>query len=309
MLWWMVRHVIMSRGVLNISTYALAETHLTYQINVCMHICMHVCMHLTYQIVYSPLTWSNQVLQVTRIYKKSAECKLIFTHTIRTPLLQHSHNKAEGTPVVITMEVLETYYDMPLLHAAHKLGICATALKKASQAMGVSTFPPCCSQMLSIPFVLVQQYFEGMVVCVAAQLAHCCSYVVVMPAQSVAVCCSYAWSPAVATARCSVASMLKFVQVPQVLKACCSSTQLKLKMRTPRCCHATCSWTIPYNQQKYSQLSRSLIWQRFQILRVASCRLGVAGLQKAGRAEVAIQGLPVHHHASCAKLRARMPLN
>jgi hypothetical protein len=40
--------------------------------------------------------------------------------------------KPEGAPVMVTIEGLSAYFDMPLIKAASEMGICATALKKVS---------------------------------------------------------------------------------------------------------------------------------------------------------------------------------
>jgi len=48
---------------------------------------------------------------------------------------------AESAPVIITAELLQTCFDMPLVHAAKKLGICATALKKVCRKLGIHKWP------------------------------------------------------------------------------------------------------------------------------------------------------------------------
>ena len=48
---------------------------------------------------------------------------------------------AESAPVIITAELLQTCFDMPLVRAAKKLGICATALKKVCRKLGIHKWP------------------------------------------------------------------------------------------------------------------------------------------------------------------------
>jgi hypothetical protein len=52
-----------------------------------------------------------------------------------------SKKGAESAPVIITAELLQACYDMPLVHAAKKLGICATALKKVCRKLGIHKWP------------------------------------------------------------------------------------------------------------------------------------------------------------------------
>lgn len=53
---------------------------------------------------------------------------------------QHKkHGRKEG--VVVTMEILETVFHMPLHKACHALGVCATALKRACRKLGVQKWP------------------------------------------------------------------------------------------------------------------------------------------------------------------------
>ncbi|EKX41674.1 hypothetical protein GUITHDRAFT_141912 [Guillardia theta CCMP2712] len=47
----------------------------------------------------------------------------------------------DSAPVVITAELLETCFEMPLVAAANKLGICATALKKVCRKLGIHKWP------------------------------------------------------------------------------------------------------------------------------------------------------------------------
>eukprot|EP00287_Rhodomonas_sp_CCMP768_P031679 CAMPEP_0202830796 /NCGR_PEP_ID=MMETSP1389-20130828/16406_1 /ASSEMBLY_ACC=CAM_ASM_000865 /TAXON_ID=302021 /ORGANISM="Rhodomonas sp., Strain CCMP768" /LENGTH=275 /DNA_ID=CAMNT_0049504467 /DNA_START=38 /DNA_END=862 /DNA_ORIENTATION=- len=44
-------------------------------------------------------------------------------------------------PVIITQEVLQPCFGMPLIAAANKLGICATALKKVCRKLGIHKWP------------------------------------------------------------------------------------------------------------------------------------------------------------------------
>ena len=48
---------------------------------------------------------------------------------------------AESAPVIITAELLQSYYGMPLVRAAKKLGICTTALKKVCRKLGIHKWP------------------------------------------------------------------------------------------------------------------------------------------------------------------------
>jgi hypothetical protein len=48
---------------------------------------------------------------------------------------------AESAPVIITAELLQMCFDMPLVQAAKKLGICATALKKVCRKLGIHKWP------------------------------------------------------------------------------------------------------------------------------------------------------------------------
>ncbi len=53
---------------------------------------------------------------------------------------QHKkHGRKEG--VVVTMEILETVFHMPLHKACNALGVCATALKRACRKLGVQKWP------------------------------------------------------------------------------------------------------------------------------------------------------------------------
>lgn len=53
---------------------------------------------------------------------------------------QHKkHGRKEG--VVVTMEILETVFHMPLHKACNELGVCATALKRACRKLGVQKWP------------------------------------------------------------------------------------------------------------------------------------------------------------------------
>jgi hypothetical protein len=49
--------------------------------------------------------------------------------------------RTESAPVIITAELLQTCFDMPLVRAAKKLGICATALKKVCRKLGIHKWP------------------------------------------------------------------------------------------------------------------------------------------------------------------------
>jgi hypothetical protein len=52
-----------------------------------------------------------------------------------------SRNHTESAPVIITAELLQSYYNMPLVRAAKKLGICTTALKKVCRKLGIHKWP------------------------------------------------------------------------------------------------------------------------------------------------------------------------
>ena len=53
---------------------------------------------------------------------------------------QHKkHGRKEG--VVVTMDILETVFHMPLHKACNELGVCATALKRACRKLGVQKWP------------------------------------------------------------------------------------------------------------------------------------------------------------------------
>jgi hypothetical protein len=51
------------------------------------------------------------------------------------------HGRKEG--VVVTMEILESVFHMPLHKACNALGVCATALKRACRQLGVKKLPYC----------------------------------------------------------------------------------------------------------------------------------------------------------------------
>jgi hypothetical protein len=53
---------------------------------------------------------------------------------------QHKkHGRKEG--VIVTMDILETVFHMPLHKACNELGVCATALKRACRKLGVQKWP------------------------------------------------------------------------------------------------------------------------------------------------------------------------
>mmetsp|Transcript_11230 Transcript_11230/g.27548 ORF Transcript_11230/g.27548 Transcript_11230/m.27548 type:complete len:309 (-) Transcript_11230:681-1607(-) len=67
----------------------------------------------------------------------------IDTSTVIFPRRKAGQNKRPSTqaPVVVTLEVLQEVFDMPLWKACKTLGICATAMKKVCRKLGVMEWP------------------------------------------------------------------------------------------------------------------------------------------------------------------------
>lgn len=67
----------------------------------------------------------------------------IDTSTVIFPRRKAGQNKRPSTqaPVVVTFEVLQEVFDMPLWKACKNLGICATAMKKVCRKLGVMEWP------------------------------------------------------------------------------------------------------------------------------------------------------------------------
>lgn len=63
------------------------------------------------------------------------------TTNIVFPRRKAGEAQREAEPVVITLELLQKYFDLPLHVAAKELGICATAIKKACRKVGVMRWP------------------------------------------------------------------------------------------------------------------------------------------------------------------------
>mmetsp|Transcript_74966 Transcript_74966/g.201152 ORF Transcript_74966/g.201152 Transcript_74966/m.201152 type:complete len:250 (+) Transcript_74966:119-868(+) len=53
---------------------------------------------------------------------------------------ENSHDGARG-PVVLSVDLLKTYFGVPLHVAAKKLGICQTAIKKVCRRLGIKKWP------------------------------------------------------------------------------------------------------------------------------------------------------------------------
>ena len=54
---------------------------------------------------------------------------------------QKKRDSGTGAAVVVTLEVLQSFADIPLVHAAKKLGISKTALKSACRTLGLERWP------------------------------------------------------------------------------------------------------------------------------------------------------------------------
>eukprot|EP00293_Proteomonas_sulcata_P009792 CAMPEP_0184302898 /NCGR_PEP_ID=MMETSP1049-20130417/12754_1 /TAXON_ID=77928 /ORGANISM="Proteomonas sulcata, Strain CCMP704" /LENGTH=110 /DNA_ID=CAMNT_0026614297 /DNA_START=177 /DNA_END=506 /DNA_ORIENTATION=- len=64
-------------------------------------------------------------------------------HNVIFPRRKAGQNKKSGgkSGVVVTYEVLEQCFDMPLHKACKTLGVCATAFKKVCRKLGVMKWP------------------------------------------------------------------------------------------------------------------------------------------------------------------------
>ena len=88
---------------------------------------------------------------------------------------QHKkHGRKEG--VVVTMEILETVFHMPLHKACNALGVCATALKRACRKLGVQKWPYRDQQCQSQRSLGVQhetkERISDVPACIASHVSH-----------------------------------------------------------------------------------------------------------------------------------------
>ena len=89
---------------------------------------------------HAPVTGSTSSTAAGAEASKSADTDSSNVIFPRRKQGQHKkHGRKEG--VVVTMDILETVFHMPLHKACNELGVCATALKRACRKLGVQKWP------------------------------------------------------------------------------------------------------------------------------------------------------------------------